>query len=147
MFVTKLLKIHDTYWFWRYMYGFSKCSSWKPPVSKVSSDIFHHKALGSPMILWFRKMCHFLQIMTTKYWRQSCQADVFFLLLELYRSWVLTVMKTGMTDFGLKKSQLYQLCINIFILLCMHHTASIEFFRANILGGPRSVDQFIDNSS
>lgn len=105
------------------MYGFSKCSSWKPPVSKVDSDIFHHKALSSPMILWFRKCAiFFLQIMTTKYWRQSCQADVFFLLLELYLSWVSTVMKTDIADFGLKKSVVQNLYEYFHLIMYLSHS-------------------------
>lgn len=100
------------------MYGFSKCSSWKPPISEVDHDIFHYRAFSSRIIFLFRKIFHIiLQIMTTKYWRQSCQADVFILLLELYLGWVSTLMRTGMDDSGLKRSQLYQRLYKYFHLI------------------------------
>lgn len=105
------------FWF-ESVYSFSKCSSWKSPVSEVDHDIFYHRALSRPIILWFRKIfCLILQIMTTKYWRQSCQADVFLLLLELYLGWVSTLMRTGMDDSGLKRSQFYQRLYKYFQLI------------------------------
>lgn len=128
------------------MYGFSMCSTWKTPISELGSDIFHHRTFSSPVSLWFRKMCHIiLQIITAKYWRQSCQAVVFVLLLELYLGWISNEDWHGWFLFE-KVIVIPKSILNIFILLCLYYTAVIflgEYTRRTKINVPVYWQQFL----